>query len=461
MPARDVISNLRELASLTSTPDGAQRVAWGPVWRQTRQWFAGKLKEIGLQPLTDAAGNSWATLPGKSPKTILIGGHLDSVPNGGWLDGCLGVLAAYEALRSHAGAQPAATLKLVDWADEEGARFGRSLLGSSAAGGSLRIDDLRNLRDKDGTRLLDALRENGVIPERMLDAHQELKRIDAHAYLELHIEQGPVLESMNKATGVVLGTFGVERNILRFTGQAAHSGSTPIPMRRDAFLAAAETAIACRDIARRHSKPGAGVVCTCGVVKVEPGIVTAVPGVCEISLDQRALDPAVLAQMLADAKAAAETAARNNNVNLEWKPLWRIEPRPFDPRLLDLCAEAVKEVTGDAPRLPSGPLHDAAEMVPHMPVVMMFAYSSNGLSHCKEEDTPEKYLEQTIEAFLRLVDKTVTAVSAGRRERPSQSLAPREHRWGQALAWAYSGIPRRPSRISRTVCASRTGVNGF
>jgi N-carbamoyl-L-amino-acid hydrolase len=242
----------------------------------------------------------------------------------------------------------------------------------------------------------------------MREAHRELKAIDARAYLELHIEQGPVLESMNKPTGVVLGTFGVERHMLRFVGQAAHSGSTPIAMRRDAFLAAAETALACRDIAMAHSTPTAGVVCTVGVIRAEPGIVTAVPGVCEISLDQRALDPAVLARMLADARAASERAAAANDVTLEWRTLWRIEPRPFDPALIKLCAEAVREVTGDAPHLPSGPLHDAAEMVPHMPVVMMFAYSSRGLSHCKEEDTPEPYLLQTIEAFLRLVSKTVT-----------------------------------------------------
>jgi N-carbamoyl-L-amino-acid hydrolase len=195
---------------------------------------------------------------------------------------------------------------------------------------------------------------------------------------------------------------------MRFVGQAAHSGSTPIPMRRDAFLAAAETALACREIARTHSTPDAGVVCTVGAVRVEPGIVTAVPGVCEISLDQRALDADVLARMLADAKKASEAAAAANNVTVEWRPLWRIEPRPFDSALIELCAEAVREVTGDAPRLPSGPLHDAAEMVPHMPVVMMFAYSSNGLSHCKEEDTPEPHLAKTIEAFLTLVDKVVS-----------------------------------------------------
>jgi allantoate deiminase len=409
--AQRVISDLRELAARTATADGAQRLAWGPVWREARDWFRGKVAELGLRVDTDSAGNNWVTLAGASPKTVIVGSHLDSVPNGGWLDGALGVMAALEALRMHVGSQPPVTLKLVDWADEEGARFGRSLLGSSAAAGSLKIDDVRELTDRQGTRLVDALAENGVVLDRMLDAQRELKTIDAGAYLELHIEQGPVLESMNKSTGVVLGTFGVERHMLRFTGQAAHSGSTPIPMRRDAFLAAAETALECRGIALRHSKPGAGVVCTVGIVNVEPKIVTAVPGICEISLDQRALDPGVLAAMLREARDAAARIARDNHVTVEWRNLWKIEPRPFDPALVRLCEEAVREETGEAPRLPSGPLHDAAEMAPHMPVVMMFAYSSNGLSHCKEEDTPAEHLEKTIRAFLRLVQKTVRQVA--------------------------------------------------
>jgi len=407
MNAQRVIDDLRELAARTSTPEGAQRLAWGPVWRDAREWFKGKAAEIGLRVDADSAGNHWVTLRGASPKTVILGSHLDSVPNGGWLDGALGVMAALEALRMHAATTPPVTLKLVDWADEEGARFGRSLLGSAAAAGSLKVDEVRGLKDRQGTQLGEALAENGVVLDRMADAHLELKTIDARAYLELHIEQGPVLESMQKSTGVVLGTFGVERNTIRFTGQAAHSGSTPIPMRRDAFLAAAQTALECREIARRHSKPGAGVVCTVGVVNVEPKIVTAVPGVCEISLDQRALDAQVLAAMLRDAHAAADEAARANNVAVEWRPLWRINPRLFHPALVALCEEAVREETGDAPKLPSGPLHDAAEMVPHMPVVMMFAYSSNGLSHCKEEDTPLPHLEKTIRAYLRLVEKTI------------------------------------------------------
>jgi allantoate deiminase len=414
MNAQRVIADLRELAARTSTPDGAQRLAWGPMWREARDWFRTKVAALGLRVESDSAGNHWVTLPGASSRTVIVGSHLDSVPNGGWLDGCLGVLAGLEALRMHAGAaKPPVTLRLVDWADEEGARFGRSLLGSSAAAGSLKIDEVGELTDRQGTRLVDALAENGVLLDKMLDAHRELKTIDARAYLELHIEQGPVLESMKKATGVVLGTFGVERHMVRFTGQAAHSGSTPIAMRRDAFLAAAQTALECREIAKRHSTPGAGVVCTVGVVNVEPKIVTAVPGVCEISVDQRALDAGVLSAMHRDAREASERCAKENHVAVEWKYLWRIEPRPFDPQLLRLCEEAVREETGDAPRLPSGPLHDAAEMVPHMPVVMMFACSSNGLSHCKEEDTPEPHLEKTIRAYLRLVEKTVAHVALG------------------------------------------------
>jgi allantoate deiminase len=410
---RDVIANLRALAARTSDADGAQRLAWGPVWRDARQWLAGLLADSGLQGQTDAAGNTWFTVPGSRPDTVIIGSHIDSVPNGGWLDGALGVLAGVEALRRYARTTPPVTLALVDFADEEGARFSRSLLGSSGASGSVVPDTVRNLTDKQGTRLADALAEHGVDVDRMPEARQALEARRPRAYLELHIEQGPVLEASGRSTGAVIGTYGVERHLLRFVGQAAHSGSTPIAMRRDAFLAAAETALACREIARRYSTPEVGVVCTVGTVRVEPGIVTAVPGVCEISLDQRALDPRTLQQALADAREAASRAAANNQVTVEWRHLWRIDPCPFDARLVDLCAESVREATGHAPRLPSGPLHDAAEMGRLMPSVMMFARSINGLSHCKEEDTSEADLEVTIDAFLRLVDKTVAAAGRG------------------------------------------------
>jgi len=154
MNAQRVVSDLRELAARTSTSDGAQRLAWGPVWRDAREWFKAKIAELGLTVRTDSAGNNWVTRPGASPKTVIVGSHLDSVPNGGWLDGALGVAAALEALRMHTATPPPVTLTLVDWADEEGARFGRSLLGSAAAAGSLKIEDVRELCDAGVARVV-------------------------------------------------------------------------------------------------------------------------------------------------------------------------------------------------------------------------------------------------------------------------------------------------------------------
>jgi len=410
--AQRVIADLRALAVRTSDDHGAQRVAWGPIWRDARAWLAEVVAAEGFRVEADAAGNHWITLPGARPETVIIGGQLDSVPNGGWLDGPLGVLAGVEARRRHKGTTPPVTLAVADFADEEGARFSRSLLGSSGASGSLVPDTVRHLVDRRGIRLVDALAEHDVDVDRMPEARQALDRRQPRAYLELHIEQGPVLEALGRSAGAVIGTYGVERHVLRFTGQAAHSGSTPIAMRRDAFLAAAEAALAFRDIARRHSTPETGMVCTVGTVTVEPAIVTAVPGVCEIALDQRALDPATLQQALAEARDAAAHAAAVNGVGVEWRHVWRIDPCRFDPALVTLCADAVQQVTGHAPRLPSGPLHDAVEMGRVMPAVMMFAMSSRGLSHCKEEDTPEVDLTLAIDAFQRLVDTTIAMVAA-------------------------------------------------
>ena len=227
MSARDVIANLRALAARTSDGHGAQRVAWGPVWRDARRWLDGLVSEHGLRAETDLAGNRWITVPGTRPETVIIGGHLDSVPNGGWLDGALGVLAGIEALRRFTGAPPPVTLAVVDFADEEGARFSRSLLGSSGASGSLIPDSVRGLVDRQGVRLPEALAENGVDLDRMLEARPALDQRHPRAYLELHIEQGPVLEAKGRSTGVVIGTYGVERHVLRFVGQAAHSGLRP------------------------------------------------------------------------------------------------------------------------------------------------------------------------------------------------------------------------------------------
>src|SRR5881398_3814532 len=261
-PARTV-AELRELQELTGDENGAQRVAWTDTWVRAREWLGEKLAGLPLELAEDEAANQWWTLRGDSDRAVLIGGHIDSVPNGGWLDGCLNVMAGVEVLRRLAEeGRPAVTVRLVNWADEEGARFGRSLFGSSAAAGSMADqDELRKLRDAEGVSLPDAVGAYGVDLDRALDARSQLE--SAAAYLELHIEQGPVLESMHLPLGVVLGTFGVERSRITWTGQAAHAGSTPMDKRRDALAGAAKLALAIRDIARETAD---GAVCTCGGV---------------------------------------------------------------------------------------------------------------------------------------------------------------------------------------------------
>jgi len=414
--AKRVIADLQELRRLTEDARGAQRVAWGPVWRKARDWFSKKVeKEVGVQVRRDSAANLWATLPGRSKQSVIVGSHIDCVPGGGWLDGCLGVMGGLEVMRRYAalGERPPVTLHLVDWADEEGARFGRSLCGSAASAGTLDPDrELAHLVDRAGVKLPDALRENGVALAAMRKAAREFTALRPAAYLELHIEQGPVLESLKKPVGVVLGTMGVERHQLRFVGQAAHSGAAPLHLRQDAFLAAAEFALACNElgVALSGKTPRTRVVATCGVVKVEPNFVTAVPGAAEISIDMRALDAKVLAKMLTGARRAAKAAAKHHRVALHWSPLLTITPRIFDDTLTGFVRASVKEITGSAPELPSGPLHDASEMAGVVPTAMVFAQSSPGISHTRIEDTPLPHLDKAIRAFLRAVDRTMEHV---------------------------------------------------
>jgi N-carbamoyl-L-amino-acid hydrolase len=399
---RRAVEELKELADLTGGPDGARRVAWTDEWVKARDWLKGKLEEIdGVEIERDEAGNLWTTAPGDSEKAVLLGGHIDSVPNGGWLDGALNTIAALEVMRVLAPRQRPITLRLVDWADEEGARFGRSLLGSSATANILDHDEVRGLKDNDGVALPDALAEHGVALDRMNESHSQLE--NAVAYLELHIEQGPVLERMDLPLGVVLGTFGVERHAVRFTGQHAHSGSTPMDVRRDAFIAAARSAIQFRDDAARRDD----VRATTGFVNVSPAIVTAFNGWCEMSLDQRALDADVLADMLRTAKDASEGVAGEEGCEVEWERLWHIEPILFSEDLIELAEEVVNEVAGRSHRLPSGPLHDAASMAPLMPTVMLFVKSLKGLSHTKDEDTSEEDLGLSVQALHRLAVRTI------------------------------------------------------
>jgi beta-ureidopropionase / N-carbamoyl-L-amino-acid hydrolase len=383
-PAR-TITELKELRTLTGNADGAQRVAFTETWAAARKWFREKLAALPVKVHQDPGGNLWATLEGKSERSLVIGGHLDSVPNGGWLDGCLNVVAGLEVLRRIAAeGKPPITIRLVDWCDEEGARFGRSLFGSSAFSGALVPDEVRLLKGRDGIGLPEAIAKHGIDLDQMPDARAEAENVAA--YLELHIEQGPVLESMNLPMGAVLGTFGVERHAITFIGQAAHSGSTPMSHRKDALAGVSRLHLAVRKIAVKY-----GGVCTVGSVKTKPGIVTAVVGEAEMTLDQRHLDATKLAMMYRDAVDASEQIAREEKIEVIWKKIWQIQPFPFHKTLIDFADECIRsEVCRTG-----------------IPTVMLFVQSLYGISHNKIEDTKEEHLAMSVKVLDQLASRTM------------------------------------------------------
>ena len=377
-----VLADLRALEGLTH----GQRLAWTPGWMGAREWLRERAEELpGVVVSEDAAGNLWASLPGASSDFVLVGSHIDSVPDGGWLDGALGVLAGLELLRSRVGSSLPVGLRLVDFADEEGARFGRSLVGSTAATGRLDAEP----------ELLAAARECGFTFEADRD-----RLAGALAYLELHIEQGPVLEGAGLSVCAVDGCAGVERHRVRVRGETAHAGAAPMDMRDDALVAAARGIVQLTEFARSL---GAGTA-TVGRIEAAPGVPTIVPGAVELVVDLR--HPSV------DGLAALLDAARRA-FDGEWERIWQIRPIPFDDELVALAREAC----GHEFTMTSGALHDAAALAPHVPAAMLFVPSKRGISHSREEDTAEADLVAGIEAIDRLLDQTIDASSG----RPSNS----------------------------------------
>jgi N-carbamoyl-L-amino-acid hydrolase len=402
--ASRVIEDLRELDRRTGDVNGAQRLCWGTKWREARAYLTELLAEIGIEPELDEAGNLWARLEGESKPGLALGSHLDSVPDGGWLDGALGVMAALGVLRAWTGAAepPPRDLVLVDWADEEGARFGRSLFGSSAFAGTLEPAEVRDLRDSDGRAIADVLKENGVDLDRAPRAAAQQDGIGG--YLELHIEQGPLLERERISVAAVSGCTGIERKRFTFRGQASHAGTTPMDQRRDAGLAAAATALAAERIPAAE-----GGVATAGALTLRPGIPTAVPGEAVLTVDLRNPDAAALARMLEVARVAARAAATQRGCELSEEPIWRIDPIGFDEELVDLALDVTHDAAGRGEAMTSGALHDAAEVARVLPAAMLFCPSKAGISHAKEEDTAEPDLKIGIETLMALVGKVLSA----------------------------------------------------
>lgn len=395
-----VIADLDELAEQSGGRfAGAKRLAWTPQWLEARSWLRSKLAEIGLDPQQDQAGNLWAGVDGRDDGFVIVGSHLDAVPDGGWLDGSLGLMAALDTLRqlSRRDTRPRVGVRFVDWADEEGARFGRSLIGSSACAGTLHPDEVRGLRDEDGVTLADGLAECGVDIDATPAAAERLE--GAVAYLELHVEQGPRLLESGRLAAAVSGTFGVERHLMTFLGQAAHAGSTPMRLRRDSLAAAARAALEIRDSAIAH-----GGVATVGRMHSTPGVITAIAGRTEMQLDQRHLDPARLAAMLAEAQEACRRAAAELDCTLEARTVFRAAPTGFHAPLVKLAQASVEQAGGgQGDPIPSGPLHDATEIGRVLPTAMIFAQSDPPVSHAAIEDSSERALGVAIDAYGRTV----------------------------------------------------------
>jgi hydantoinase/carbamoylase family amidase len=401
------LADLRALRDLTEDERGAQRVAWTDTWAKARGWLRERLGELPLEVDADEAGNLWAVLPGARAETVILGSHVDSVPDGGWLDGALGVLGGLEVLRAMAAAgEPPVTVALVDWADEEGARFGRSLLGSGLATGTLDPDSVAAVRDRDGTALADAMAGHGVDLRAAPRARARLDR--AVAYLELHIEQGPVLERDGLPVGVVTGTAGVERHAVRVRGQAVQGGGFPMAARRDALVAGARLVLAVRDAARDERSRA-----TVGAIAVRPAIPTAVPGECELTVDQRHPDGRALAAMVSEVHDAAAAIAVADRVEIDFERIWSIDPVAFDDELVDLAEEVAREVTGTSARLFSGALHDAAAVAAiGVPTVMLFVQSAGGISHAREEDTAPEHIKAGVRVLARLADRAIERAAA-------------------------------------------------
>jgi N-carbamoyl-L-amino-acid hydrolase len=404
-----VLADLHELAAASGGEHaGAKRLAWSPDWLKAREWLTGKLDELPVTVERDVAGNIWAELEGSGDGFIIVGSHIDAVPSGGWLDGALGIAAALGTLRAlAAGGGPPVAVRFVDWADEEGARFGRSLLGSSAVAGTLDPDDVRDLRDAQDTRLEDALAECGIDLDAATGAGDRLD--GALAYFELHIEQGPVLLDSGRLASAVSGTFGDERYLIQFSGQAAHAGSTPMRLRRDTLAAAATAALAIREVGIRHEG-----VTTVGSMRSEPGVITAIAGETEMMLDLRHLDADALATMLRECLEACDEAAAKFDCTVESRRVFGATPTPFHPDLVQIARAAVADAGGDdGPPIPSGPLHDATEIGRRVPTVMIFAQSDPPVSHTDVEDSTEDALRVAIEAYGLTVGGALERIAAG------------------------------------------------
>ena len=398
-----VLRDLDELAQLTGNAGGAQRLCWTPTWEKARIWLRDKAAEIGMQSENDEAGNQWLTLPGESDETIIVGSHLDSVRDGGKYDGALGVLAGLEIGRTLAetGKRPSKTFRVASFADEEGVQFGRSLIGSGAVAKTLRLEDIRKLRSLKGESVEELINAYGASIEKFERTGRWLK--NARAYVELHIEQGPVLERLGKPLAAVSGTYGADRYQATFSGRLDHIAASPMIGRKDALVTAARVITLVRDTALRLG--GVGSVGRC---EVAPNFTTTVAEGSSIIIEHGHDDLEVLQRTGRTVRNAIRQIAAEEGVEVRLDDLWSTPPVRFDPALVSIFEEVVGNQQGKSVTIPSGPLHDAAEVAAAgIPTAMLFVRSRDGISHSPAEFTDNDDIRQAVIALNSVVERLI------------------------------------------------------
>jgi beta-ureidopropionase / N-carbamoyl-L-amino-acid hydrolase len=398
---------LLALARFGALPGGGvTRMCWSPPHEEARAWLLGELKAAGLTTWVDPAGNVFGALGADRVSAevpiVLTGSHIDTVPEGGILDGALGVIAGVECLHviREAGSRLARPLAVAAWSDEEG-RYG-SLFGSRAFCGRLDAAQIPNMASVDGDRLIDAMRRAGFDAHRAPEA--AAPRGSVAAYVELHIEQGPRLEEGGIPIGVVEAIVGVRRTRLVFHGQADHAGTTPMERRRDAFLAGAEYALKARELV--VTRGGARAVTNIGVVQVHPGASNIVPGRAELVHEMRDPDAAVLERLARECDVLAREVAAARGITVELRPMSATTPAPCAPRVQETIEAACASLRLTSRRLYSAAGHDAQNLAGITESGMIFIPSHGGKSHRVDEmsdwDTIERGANVLLHTLLRL-----------------------------------------------------------
>lgn len=394
-------SRLETLARFGALPGGGvTRPCWSPPHEEARAWLVGEMRAAGLQPWVDPAGNVFGAtgLAALSPErpAVLTGSHIDTVPEGGILDGALGVLAGLECLHTiqEAAAPHRRPLVVAAWSDEEG-RYG-SLFGSRAFCGTLDTSRIPDLVAVDGERLVDAMARAGFEAGRAPEARAPAGSVEA--YVELHIEQGPRLEEAGIPIGVVESIVGVRRARVAFTGQADHAGTTPMDRRRDAFLAAADYALRARRLLGRAGGPWS--VANIGVVSVHPGVSNIVPGRAELVHELRDPDGPTLERLARRSAALARRVARARRLEAEVRPMSATSPAACAPRVRAAIEAACERLGLPGRRLHSAAGHDAQNLAAITDAGMIFIPSQGGRSHRVDEMSDWEAIERGANVLL-------------------------------------------------------------